>query len=284
MKKNIWKLLGIIVLVAVIGLGLAGCADPTGGGGDDDSGSGDKTLSNIRVTTQPTKTTYVVGEAFNTEGVKVTAEYYNYSDATFSSAEVTTFTTDPANGTVLDETGTKTVTVSYTEGDVTKTTTFSVTVDHASVPATISITRLDARSVRTSNANLSFKLELSAGQWKDPYDSQGGNAAHSKAQAILDCIIASGDAVTSDTYNLFTEDGHLQQTAWLNDYTSVYYSGTTLSIGFRSSTNKWFTQNPLTLTLDSAALESLKGITEYVSVLTIADGAGSVTDDNAYRD
>jgi hypothetical protein len=38
MKKNIWKLIGIIALAAVIGLGLAGCADPTGGGGDDNGG------------------------------------------------------------------------------------------------------------------------------------------------------------------------------------------------------------------------------------------------------
>jgi hypothetical protein len=35
MKKNIWKLFGIIALVAVIGLGLAGCPteDDDGGGG-----------------------------------------------------------------------------------------------------------------------------------------------------------------------------------------------------------------------------------------------------------
>ena len=82
-----------------------------------------KTLTGITVTTAPTKTTYNVGDPFDAAGMVVTA---TYSDE--STAEVTGYTTDAA--TVLATAGeNKNVTVSYTEGEVTRTATFKVTVN-----------------------------------------------------------------------------------------------------------------------------------------------------------
>lgn len=83
-----------------------------------------KTLSSVSVTTPPTKTTYYVGDSFDSTGMVVTASYSSGSPVevtdkcTFSPA---TFTT----------TGNQNVTVSYTEGEVTKTTTQAVTVNAA---------------------------------------------------------------------------------------------------------------------------------------------------------
>jgi hypothetical protein len=81
-------------------------------------------LENIAVTTQPTKATYFVGEALNLTGMVITAYY---SDG--SSRAVTGYTTVPANGATLNTAGQQTITVSYTEGGVTKTASTNVTVN-----------------------------------------------------------------------------------------------------------------------------------------------------------
>ncbi len=81
-------------------------------------------LESISVTTPPTKTTYTAGETLDLAGLVVTA---NYSDN--SSSAITEYTTTPAAGATLDTPGTVTVTVSFTVGEVTKTTTFDVQVN-----------------------------------------------------------------------------------------------------------------------------------------------------------
>ncbi len=83
-------------------------------------------LESIAVTTPPAKTSYTVGEVLDLTGLVVTA---TYSDG--SSGVVTEYSTLPASGSTLDTAGTLTITVSYTEGDVTKTTTFDVLVNEA---------------------------------------------------------------------------------------------------------------------------------------------------------
>ena len=82
-----------------------------------------KTLSSIAVTTAPTKTTYTAGEDFDPAGMVVTA---TYSDTT--TAAVTGYTV--TDGTALTA-GKTSVTISYTEGGVTKTTTQAITVNAA---------------------------------------------------------------------------------------------------------------------------------------------------------
>ena len=81
---------------------------------------GGKTLDSIAVTTPPTKTAYREGEDFNPAGMVVTA---TYTDST--TAPVVLYTvTDGADM----EAGKTSVTISYTEGGVTKTTTQDITV------------------------------------------------------------------------------------------------------------------------------------------------------------
>lgn len=77
-------------------------------------------LSSISVTTAPTKTSYVAGQSFDSTGMVITATYAN------GSADVVTgwIVTDGTNLT----TGKTSVTISYTEGGVTKTTTQAITV------------------------------------------------------------------------------------------------------------------------------------------------------------
>jgi hypothetical protein len=85
--------------------------------------SSDKTLTGITLNTASVKKDYLQNEALNLSGLVVTA---NYSDS--PSAIVTGYTTSPANGAVLDTAGIITVTVTYTEGTITRNNTFTVTV------------------------------------------------------------------------------------------------------------------------------------------------------------
>ena len=79
-----------------------------------------KTLESIKVTTAPTRTTYTEGEKFDKTGMKVIAKY---SDGT--TKEVTDYTYTPAGELKTTD---KTITVSYTENEVTKTATQEITV------------------------------------------------------------------------------------------------------------------------------------------------------------
>jgi len=82
------------------------------------------TLTSITVT-MPIKTDYIRDENLDLTGMIVTADY---SDG--SSIEVTDYTTDPANDTVLDTVGIQTIIVSYTEDGITETAAFTVTVEN----------------------------------------------------------------------------------------------------------------------------------------------------------
>lgn len=110
----------IIALVAMVGVSFIACDDDNNGNNDVKVG---KTPFLIDVTSQPTKTEYNIGDNLDLTGLEVTAYYDDGSSTT-----VATFITDPAEGTTLNESGLKEVTVNYTEGEVTLTTKFTVGV------------------------------------------------------------------------------------------------------------------------------------------------------------
>jgi hypothetical protein len=84
------------------------------------------TLESITITSEPAKKTYTVGDTLDLSGLAVTANYSNNT-----TAAVTSYTTTPAGGSALSTAGAATVTVSYTEGSITKTATFTVQVNAA---------------------------------------------------------------------------------------------------------------------------------------------------------
>lgn len=77
-------------------------------------------LTGIAITTPPTKTAYKVGETFDPDGMVVTATYSNGAKLTSPS-----YTFSPAGALTADDTA---VTITYTEGGVTKTATQAITV------------------------------------------------------------------------------------------------------------------------------------------------------------
>ena len=84
-------------------------------------------LVSIAVTTPPAKTVYEYGDSFQSTGMVVTA---TYSDG--SSAAVSNYSISP---TTFTSVGSQSVTISYTEHGVTKTSTTAVTVNKKTIPA-----------------------------------------------------------------------------------------------------------------------------------------------------
>ena len=79
----------------------------------------------IEVTTKPTKTSYLAGDSFNSAGMVVTASY-GTGQAVLATAEVSGYSVSPS---ILTD-GTTSVTITYSEGGETCTTTLAVTVTH----------------------------------------------------------------------------------------------------------------------------------------------------------
>ena len=92
------------------------------------SGSVARILDSIAVTVEPDKTQYAAGDSLNLAGLIVTADYDDDSAAVLAVAD---YTTEPANGAKLDSLGVQTVTVSFTDKNIIRETSFAVTVREA---------------------------------------------------------------------------------------------------------------------------------------------------------
>jgi hypothetical protein len=99
-------------------------------------------LMKIEVTTKPTKTSYLAGDSFNSAGMVVTASY-GTGQAVLATAEVSGYSVSPS---VLTD-GTTSVTITYSEGGETCTTTLPVMVTH----------RLTAITVTTKPNKLTYE-------------------------------------------------------------------------------------------------------------------------------
>ncbi|MDO5328947.1 MAG: glycoside hydrolase family 127 protein [Coriobacteriia bacterium] len=86
----------------------------------------DDTLEGITVSKMPNKTQYVVGESFDPTGMVVEASYPNYANK--AKKEITNYTYSPSK---FEHAGDQEVTISYTEGETTKTTSIPVKVSEA---------------------------------------------------------------------------------------------------------------------------------------------------------
>ena len=96
-----------------------------------------KTLDSISLDTSDTQTTFNVGDTFSYEGLSVTA---NYDDGSSDIVTPTTVSTPD-----MSTAGQKTVTVTYTEDDVTKTATYNITVNAVTLA-----------SIEVSNAKIDY--------------------------------------------------------------------------------------------------------------------------------
>jgi len=186
-----------------------------------------KTLTSISLKNEPTNTIYVVGQTLNTSGLAITA---NYSDGTTSTPS--NFTTSPANGTTLTTEGEQLVTVSYTEGSVTKTTLFSINVNPA--PTSISVTTLPTTTTYAagdsfSTAGMVVKANYSTG---DPevitsYTTSPANGATLSTAGTVTVTVTYGTLNT--TFNITVTALPISISVTTLPTTTTYTVGNTFS-------------------------------------------------------
>jgi hypothetical protein len=92
----------------------------------------DPTYQSLEIATPPTKTSYLVGESFDSTGMVVRARYGDNS-----TQNVSGYTVTPSGSLSF---GTTSVTISYTESSVTRTTTQAITVSELNVLVSIAVT------------------------------------------------------------------------------------------------------------------------------------------------
>lgn len=131
--RKIRKMIFVCSLVVVMSFFMFACSC---GETTDDAGGNNNpkepVLSSIEITKAPSKTEYNEGEKFATAGMEVTAHYTEGK----ADSVVTNYTYSPNGALAVSD---KTVTVSYTEGGVTKTDTVEITVYAASEPVNIEL-------------------------------------------------------------------------------------------------------------------------------------------------
>jgi predicted CoA-binding protein len=215
--KNIFKLNVPLVLLALTFI-LTGCPDPNGDGGDST-----KTLSSIAVKTKPAKTTYAIGESLNLAGLVITATYSDDSAADIS--DTAKFTPSGFNSSAAA--ASQTVTVSYTEGDVTKMATFTVTISAAQQAKTLS-----SIAVKTSPTKTAYVIGESlslAGLVITATYSDASTADISDTTKFTSSGFNSSTAAASQTVTVSYTEGGVTKTATFTVTISAAQQAKTLS-------------------------------------------------------
>lgn len=104
-------------------------------------------LDSISIKTLPTKTEYKVNEEFDPTGLEITAIYTNYysDNSTMSYLNDISYDNNMTfSGTDFSTAGTKTITVTYTENETSKSATFEITVKAAAFSSIINYTTFDS--------------------------------------------------------------------------------------------------------------------------------------------
>jgi len=228
-------------------------------------------LNSIAVTTPSTKVVYTQGEALALAGMVVTA---TYSDN--STKAVTDYTTIPTNGAVLNTVGAQTVTVSYTEGGVTKTTSFTVTVLSPESAHTVTFLWTDGVTVLAV-------LEVADGAKLDPaavpkFSPDGTKHILSWLLAGSDTPFDLGISIHLDYRLMPRETGDFNFRAYMESAQTSLKAGDTLLVDVMLVGNINYSQFSAAITYNAGLLEfagygNLGGLVAEVK----NDGVGKIS-------
>ena len=189
-------------------------------------------ITNLTVTTKPTKTSYYVGDTLDTAGLKLTATYNNGTTKTITSG----FSCSP---TTLNTAGTQTITVSYGG----KTATFTVTVK---VYPRAQLRVGTAAANPGDTVQIPIRLEASTGlvaaRLKISYDSNTMALVAVSDGGILGEHVFGAD-LASNPYIVVWENGLAA-----SNYTGT---GTLVTLTFRVKDNAPEGSYPVSVTYDS---------------------------------
>lgn len=252
--------------------------DPTDPGEGGDEGDVTMTLTDITITKQPTKTEYNVGEAFETDGMTVTATYQK-SDGSTEQKEVIDYTCSPTSfdreGEAVD------VTISYTEGDVTKTATVTVKVTlnledwtlseggTLSVPAGATVTADAVKKMQEQGTITAIKFEGSVTIGADAFKNNHSitNVTFGGSTVIEEYAFMGCDNLTTVTgWKNVTSFG-VQAFSYCSNLSSVDLSSSSLtSIGDDAFSNSGLTSVKLPSGLTSIGNTTFENCTSLTSV------------------
>lgn len=197
------------------------------------------TLSSIAVTTAPTTIVYNVGDTFSEEGLVVTA---TYSDG--STKAVTGYT---LSGYDMNTAGEQTVTVTYTEGGVTQTATFTITVSKSlSADATVT-------GIQVSGAKTNYSLGES-------FTTEG---------MVVTATYSDGTTALVTDYTVSEVDMTTEGTKIVT--VSYTYNGTTVTTTF-----------DITVTGEDSNEVTLEGSTTTTTTKTVYVRTSSISSGNSY--
>ena len=178
-------------------------------------------LDSISIKTLPTKTEYKVNEDFDPTGLEITANYTNYysDDSSMSYSNDISYDNNMSfSGTDFSTAGTKTITVTYTENETSKSATFEITVKSAAFSSTINYTKFDSELnpdlslynekamtlyLDTTTVNIATLFT----QFKTLYDAVGENGSVSISYADAANTTIEGDFGMTDLVNAGVEEG-----------------------------------------------------------------------------
>lgn len=213
----------------------------------------------IEVTTKPTKTSYLAGDSFNNAGMVVTASY-GTGQAVLATAEVSGYSVSPS---VLTD-GTTSVTITYSEGGETCTTTLAVTVTH----------RLSAIAVTTKPNKLTYEYgdtlattgmvvtaSYSDSQTKaiTGYSCSPTTFSTVGNQVVTVSYTENGVTQTA-TFNVTVNRKSVTKPTWKNNLT---YTGSAQSV---SSTSYWNNYNTSYMTIGGTTSATNAGT--YIATFT----------------
>ena len=213
----------------------------------------------IEVTTKPTKTSYLAGDSFNSTGMVVTASY-GTGQAVLATAEVSGYSVSPN---ILTD-GTTSVTITYSEGGETCTTTLAVTVTH----------RLSAITVTTKPNKLTYEYGdtlVTAGMvvTASYSDSQtktvtGYSCSPTTFSTIGNQVVtvsyAENGVTQTATFNVTVNRKSVTKPTWKNNLT---YTGSAQSV---SSTSYWNNYNTSYMTIGGTTSATNAGT--YIATFT----------------
>ena len=213
----------------------------------------------IEVTTKPNKTSYLAGDSFNSAGMVVTASY-GTGQAVLATAEVSGYSVSPS---VLTD-GTTSVTITYSEGGETCTTTLAVTVTHKLSAITVTTnptkttyeygdTLATAGMVITANYSDSKTAAVTGYSCSPTTFSTVGN------QVVTVSYTENGVTQTA-TFNVTVNRKSVTKPTWKSNLT---YTGSAQSV---SSTSYWNNYNTSYMTIGGTTSATTAGT--YIATFT----------------
>lgn len=214
-------------------------------GGKGGGGGTSIVLRSIEVTTPPTKTSYLAGDTFNTAGMVITASYgLANSAAILTTAEVTgscTITPQPLTD------GTTKVTISYSEGGITVSTTQNVTVTHklTSIAVTTNPTKTTYEYGDTlATAGMVVTATYSDGKTATVTGTCSPTSLTTVGASRAITVTYSENGVTKTaTFNVVVERKSVAKPTWKANLT---YTGSSQSV---TGTDKWNNYNTTYMTI-----------------------------------